>query len=60
MGKLGHEAPQGEGVRWWTLPFVAPTMVSIAAGARLLDRWFADPDESLGYLVLARHAARGC
>jgi SAM-dependent methyltransferase len=56
MGKLGHEAPQGEGVRWWTLPFVAPAMVSIAAGARLLDRWFADPDESLGYLVLARHA----
>jgi SAM-dependent methyltransferase len=56
MGKLGHEAPQGEGVRWWTLPMVGPTVVSIAAGARLLDRLVPDPEESLGYLVLARHA----
>jgi hypothetical protein len=56
MGKLGHEAPQAQGVRWWTLPIVAPSVVSIAAGARLLDRWFGDPEESLGYLVLARHS----
>ncbi len=56
MGKLGHEAPQGEGVRWWTLPVIGPTVVSIAAGARLLDRWAGDPEESLGYLVLARRA----
>jgi SAM-dependent methyltransferase len=55
MGKLGHEAPQGEGVRWWTLPVVGPTVVTIAAGARLLDRWLPDPDETLGFLVLARH-----
>ena len=55
MGKLGHEAPQGEGVRWWTLPLVGPGVVAIAAGARLLDRLAADPEESLGYLVLARH-----
>jgi len=54
MGKLPHEAPQAAGVRWWTLPFVGPSVVSIAAGARLLDRWLEDPDESLGYLVLAR------
>jgi SAM-dependent methyltransferase len=59
MGKLGHEAPQGKGVRWWTLPFVGPSVVSIAAGARLMDRWFADPEESLGFLVLARHKPRG-
>ena len=59
MGKLGHEAPQGEGVRWWTLPLVGPGVVAIAAGARLLDRLAADPEESLGYLVLARHATRG-
>jgi SAM-dependent methyltransferase len=58
MGKLGHEAPQGQGVRWWTLPVVGPSVVSIAAGARLLDRWAADPEESLGYLVLARRARR--
>jgi SAM-dependent methyltransferase len=54
MGKLPHEAPQGEGVRWWTLPAVGPAIVSIAAGARLLDRVLDDPEESLGYLVLAR------
>ena len=35
MGKLGHEAPQGQGVRWWTLPFVGPSVVSIAAGRSL-------------------------
>ncbi|HXU05346.1 MAG TPA: class I SAM-dependent methyltransferase [Polyangia bacterium] len=55
MGKLGHEAPQGQGVRWWTLPVVGPSVVAIAAGARLLDRVAGDPEESLGYLVLARH-----
>ena len=57
MGKLPHEAPQGESVRWWTLPVVGPSVVAIAAGARLLDRWLADPEESLGYLVLARPRA---
>ena len=55
MGKLPHEAPQGEPVRWWTLPFVGPSVVSIAAAARVLDRWFGDPEETLGFLVLARH-----
>lgn len=55
MGKLPHEAPQGEPVRWWTLPVVGPGMISIAAGARLLDRWLPDPDETLGFLVLGRH-----
>jgi len=59
MGKLPHEAPQAERVRWWTLPAVGPAVVSIAAGARLLDRWLDDPEESLGYLVLARPRGRG-
>jgi SAM-dependent methyltransferase len=54
MGKLPHEAPQGEGVRWWTLPAVGPAVVSIAAAARVLDHWLDDPEESLGYLVVAR------
>jgi SAM-dependent methyltransferase len=58
LGKLGHEAPQSAGVRWWTLPVVGPSIVTIAAGARLMDRWFADPEESLGFLVLARPVAR--
>jgi SAM-dependent methyltransferase len=55
MGKLPHEAPQDEPVRWWTLPFVGPGVVSIAAAARVLDRWLPDPEETLGFLVLARH-----
>lgn len=56
MGKLGHEAPSASGVRWWTLPAVAPAMVGIAAGARLMDRALFDREESLGYIVLARRA----
>jgi SAM-dependent methyltransferase len=59
MGKLGHEAPVRESVRWWTLPAVGPGVVAISAGARLLDRVLADPEESLGFLVLARHRAPG-
>lgn len=57
MGKLGHEAPQEGSVRWWTLPFVGPSLVAVAAGARVMDHFFPDPEESLGYLVLARRAA---
>jgi SAM-dependent methyltransferase len=55
MGKLGHEAPQELGPRWWTLPFAGPAMVSIAAAARLMDRLVPDDEESLGFLVVARH-----
>ena len=54
MGKLPHEAHQSEGVRWWTLPVVGPGIVSIAAAARVLDRVLPDPEETLGFLVLAR------
>jgi SAM-dependent methyltransferase len=56
MGKLGHEAPSQAGVRWWTLPAVGPAVLGIAGAARVLDRVLFDPEESLGYLVLARHA----
>jgi SAM-dependent methyltransferase len=55
MGKLGHEQLRVERPRYWTLPWVAPTMFAIAAGARVLDRVLFDPEESLGFLVLARH-----
>lgn len=55
MGKLGHEEPVRQTVRWWTLPAVGACVVSIAAAARLLDRVAFEPDESLGYLLLARH-----
>lgn len=56
MGKLGHEAPQGTSTRWWTLPLVGPGIVSIAAGARFLDRLLPEPTESLGFIVVARRA----
>jgi SAM-dependent methyltransferase len=55
MGKLGHEAPARESVRWWTLPVVGPAVVGISAAARVLDRVAFDPDEALGFLVVARH-----
>jgi SAM-dependent methyltransferase len=58
MGKLGHEAPSRAGVRWWTLPAVGPAVVGIAGAARVLDRVLFDPEESLGFLVVARHAPR--
>jgi SAM-dependent methyltransferase len=60
LGKLGHEAPQREGTRWWTLPLVGPGIVSIAVGARVMDRLFDDPAESLGFTILAqRRRANG-
>jgi hypothetical protein len=32
-------------------------MLGIALGARVLDRLLFDPEESLGFLILARHRA---
>ena len=56
MGKLGHEKATVARPRYWTLPWVAPSMVAVAFGARVLDRVLFDPEETLGYLVTARHA----
>jgi SAM-dependent methyltransferase len=57
MGKLGHEAPARESPRWWTLPAVGPAIVGLSVGARVLDRVLFDPEEALGFLVVARHRA---
>jgi SAM-dependent methyltransferase len=54
LGKLSHENRTVERPRFWTLPFVAPTMVGLSVGARVLDRILADPGESLGFLIIAR------
>lgn len=54
MGKLGHEASEGRGARVWTLPLVAPAMIAVAAGARVLDRALPDPTETLGFTLAAR------
>jgi hypothetical protein len=56
MGKLPHEGAETVPARLWTLPFVAPSMVAVAAAARALDRLAPDPDEALGFVVLARRA----
>jgi len=54
MGKLSHEGSAEARPRVWTLPVVAPVMVGLSGGARVLDRFFVDPDESMGFLILAR------
>jgi SAM-dependent methyltransferase len=54
MGKLGHEAPTRQAPRWWTLPAVAPAIVGLSGLSRVMDRFFFEPDEALGFLVLAR------
>jgi SAM-dependent methyltransferase len=56
MGKLGHEGGASNDARGWTMPVVVPTMVAIAAAARVLDRVAPDPTETLGYTLLARRA----
>ncbi len=56
MGKLGHESPDQPGPRWWAVPLAGPAIVSISAGARILDRLMPEASEALGFLVVARHA----
>jgi SAM-dependent methyltransferase len=56
MGKLGHEKASVVRPRYWTFPLVAPSMMAIALGARVLDRVLFDPEETLGFLVVARRA----
>lgn len=58
MGKLPHEGAETEPARLWTLPFVAPSMVAVAAAARALDSLAPDPDEALGFVIVARRAVR--
>ena len=55
LGKLGHESSGQPRARLWALPFVVPTMVGIAASARLMDRVFFDREEAFGFVVVARH-----
>src|SRR5262249_1376491 len=38
LGKLGHEAPQQLRARLWTVPLVAPAVLAISIGARIMDR----------------------
>lgn len=58
LGKLGHEAPGQPRARLWTLPVVAPAILTIAIAARLMDRLFFERQEALGFIVVARHPRR--
>ena len=53
MGKLGHEASTTRPPRIWALPLVAPAMLAVAAGGRLLDRALPDPTETMGFTLVA-------
>jgi SAM-dependent methyltransferase len=53
MGKLGHESATAQDARAWTLAAVAPAMVAVAAGARIVDRVLPEPGETLGYTLTA-------
>ncbi len=57
IGKLGHEAPARGNARLWTLPLVIPTMIAVAAGARVLDRALPDATETLGFTLAARRCS---
>lgn len=57
MGKLPHEGLATAPPRLWTLPFVAPAMLGLSGAARVLDRLLPDPEESLGFLIVARRSA---
>jgi SAM-dependent methyltransferase len=59
MGKLGHESASAHETRAWTLAAVAPAMVAVAAGARVLDRALPEPGETLGYTLVAHRAGGG-
>jgi SAM-dependent methyltransferase len=57
LGKLGHEAEQRQRPRYWLIPAVALGMTTVSVTARVLDRVAPDDSESLGYVIVARHAA---
>jgi SAM-dependent methyltransferase len=56
LGKMGHESDDVPSLRWWTMPVVAPMMTGIAIGARLFERALHDPQNALGFLIVATRA----
>lgn len=56
LGKLSHESATNEKPRLWALPLVGSAMVGVAGAARLMDRLLPEPEETLGFVVLARRA----
>jgi SAM-dependent methyltransferase len=58
LGKRMMEKAGGPRARLWTLPAVAPTMLALSAGARVLDRAIPEPSEALSFLILAKKHQR--
>jgi len=53
IGGFGYEKTIARRPRYWTLPVLAPLIVGVAGGARLLDRIDYDDTDTLGYLLIA-------
>ncbi len=53
LGGLTYERAARQKPRYWTLPFVGPAIVGIAAAARVLDRIDRDETDTIGYLLIA-------
>jgi SAM-dependent methyltransferase len=58
MGKLGHETPDQPPARLWTLPLIAPAVLAISAGARIMDRLLFERQEALGFVIVAKRVER--
>jgi SAM-dependent methyltransferase len=53
-GSTTYEPPAREGPRWWALPLVLPAVVAVTALARWLDALDPHPNDTLGWLLVAR------
>jgi SAM-dependent methyltransferase len=56
IGGLGYERAETQQPRYWALPLVAPAMLAVAAGARILERVEPDESDTIGYLLIATKA----
>jgi SAM-dependent methyltransferase len=53
VGALGYEETIRQRPRYWTLPFVGPSIFGLSTAARLLDAVDRDDSDTLGYLLIA-------
>jgi SAM-dependent methyltransferase len=56
-GAFGYEPALRGRPRYWALPVVAPALVVVAVGARILDQIDWSDSDTLGYLLVARKPA---
>jgi hypothetical protein len=53
LGGHGYERPAEQRPRYWALPVLAPAILAIAAGTRLLESVDSDESDTIGYLLVA-------